>query len=75
MRIFIYADRVTVEQRQRKKGLSETEIKNHLNHYDSDMSYMPQCKYSIENVDLAHAVYDITNILETYLNRNLEDKD
>ncbi|MEX2415634.1 MAG: guanylate kinase [Paenibacillaceae bacterium] len=75
VRLFIYADRVTVEGRQRKKGLAEHEIENHLNHYDQDMAYMTQCEHSFENVDLAHAVFDITNILDTYLNRNLVDKD
>jgi guanylate kinase len=75
VRLFIYADRVTVEERQRKKGLAENEIKQHLNHYDQDMAYMIQCEHSFENVDLAHAVFDITNILDTYLDRNLVDKD
>jgi len=75
VRLFIYADRVTVEERQRKKGLSEDEITSHLSHYDSDMAYMTQCEHSCENVDLAHAVYDITNTLEYYLDRNLEEKD
>jgi guanylate kinase len=75
VRLFIYADRITVEERQRKKGLAEREIMHHLSHYDQDMAYMMQCEHSFENVDLAHAVYDITNILETYLDRNLEDKD
>lgn len=75
VRLFIYADRVTVEERQRKKGLAEHEINNHLNHYDQDMAYMIRCEHSFENVDLAHAVFDITNILDTYLDRNLVDKD
>lgn len=75
VRLFIYADRVTVEERQRKKGLAEHEIEHHLNHYDQDMDYMMQCEHSFENVDLAHAVFDITNILDTYLDRNLVDKD
>ncbi len=75
VRLFIYADRVTVEERQRKKGLAEQEINSHLSHYDQDMAYMNQCEHSFENVDLAHAVFDITNILDTYLDRNLVDKD
>lgn len=75
VRLFIYADRVTVEERQRKKGLAEQEISNHINHYDQDMAYMIQCEHSFENLDLAHAVFDITNTLDTYLDRKLVDKD
>lgn len=75
VRIFIYADRNTVEDRQRKKGLSEAEIASHLSHYDIDMAYMPKCEHAFENLDLAHAVFDISNVLEGYLQRGLEEKD
>lgn len=75
IRIFIYADRQIVEERQRTKGLSEEEIAVRLSHYDRDMSYMPACEHALENLDLAHAVFDLTNVLENYLQRNLEDRD
>lgn len=75
IRIFIYADRKTVEERQRKKGLSEEDIALHLSHYDRDMAYLPECEHALENLDLAHAVFDLTNVLENYLQRNLLDKD
>jgi len=75
VRIFIYADRDIVERRQRKKGLDEAEIADNLTHYDSDMSYMQQCEHACENLDLAHAVFDISNALEKYLQRGLLEKD
>lgn len=75
IRIFIYADRKTVEERQRKKGLSEEDIALHLSRYDRDMAYMPNCEHALENLDLAHAVFDLTNVLENYLQRNLVDRD
>lgn len=75
IRIFIYADRKTVEERQRTKGLSEEDIAAHLSHYDRDMEYMSECEHALENLDLAHAVFDLTNVLENYLQRNLVDKD
>lgn len=75
VRIFIYADRQIVETRQRTKGLSEEEIAVRLSHYDQDMSYLPKCEHALENLDLAHAVFDLTNVLENYLQRNLEDRD
>lgn len=75
VRIFIYADRDTVEARQREKGLSESEIDNHLAHYDADMAYMKECEHAFENLDLSHVVFDISNVLEGYLQRNLLEKD
>lgn len=76
IRLFIYADRRTVEERQRKKGIEEDVIRINQRHYDQDMAYMPQCEHAFENVgDIAHAVFDITNLLETYLERDLVDKD
>jgi guanylate kinase len=75
VRLFIYADRNTVTERQHKKGLDDADIEDHLSHYDNDMEYLDRCEHSFENLDLAHAVYDITNLMETYLDRNLVDKD
>src|SRR5690606_38625152 len=46
VRIFLCADRTTVERRQREVGLSEPEIDRHLSHYDEDMEYGSQCEHS-----------------------------
>ncbi|HZG87170.1 guanylate kinase [Paenibacillus sp.] len=76
IRIFLYADRNTVRERQVRDGLSEPEIERHLSHYDEDMAYGPQCEHSVENInDLGHTVYHVTNVLEEYLQRDLVDKD
>jgi guanylate kinase len=74
-RFFIYADRETVIARQRARGDSEEIIARHMSHYDEAMSYMPECKYAYENLDLAHTVFSITNVIESYLNRNLLELD
>ncbi len=75
VRVFVHADKATVEKRQRDKGLSEEDISSHLEHYEKDMAYMQNCEHSFENLDLAHVVFDITNVFEGYLHRNLVDKD
>ncbi|MCI3923896.1 guanylate kinase [Paenibacillus sp. TRM 82003] len=76
VRIFLYADRNTVADRQREAGLSQPEIDRHLSHYDEDMEYGPQCEHIVENInDLGHTVYHVTNLMESYLERNLVDKD
>lgn len=75
IRLFIYADRNTVEKRQRDEGLSEEVIAAHLSHYESDMDYQSQCEHAYENYDLAHTIFDISNRLEGYLKRNLVERD
>ncbi|GGG23254.1 guanylate kinase [Paenibacillus abyssi] len=75
IRLFIYADRATVEKRQRDLGLSEEVIANHLSHYDYDIAYQSECEHAFENYDLAHTVFEISNTLEGYLDRNLVEKD
>lgn len=75
VRMFVYADRRTVEERQRRLGLDPDTIAAHLSHYDFDMSYRPSCEHAFENYDLGQTTYEITNVLESYLQRNLVDKD
>jgi guanylate kinase len=75
IRLFLYADRRTVEQRQRALGLDDYTINNHLGLYDLEMSYRISCEHAFENYDLGQTTYEITNTLETYLQRNLVDKD
>jgi guanylate kinase len=75
IRMFLYADRRTVEERERKLGLAEDVIATHLSHYDLEMSYRSSCEHAIENYDLGQTTYEITNKLETYFQRDLVDKD
>ncbi|MFC5401461.1 guanylate kinase [Cohnella soli] len=75
VRLFLYADRRTVEERERNLGLPEETIMKHLNHYDREMSYRHSCEHAFENYDLGQTTYEITNELERYLERGLIDKD
>lgn len=76
IRIFLYADRNTVIQRQQTEGLPAPEIDRHLAHYDEDMAYGPECEHSVENIgDLGHTVFHVTNLIEEYLDRDWIDKD
>ncbi|UJF34146.1 guanylate kinase [Paenibacillus hexagrammi] len=75
VRIFIYADRDTLEQRMRESGDSEELIATYLSHYEDEMAYREQCEHVFENVDLAHTVFDLTKTLDQYLNRNLLELD
>ena len=76
VRIFIYADRRTVHDRQIGEGFEEAFIAKRLEHYDEDMAYGEKCEHSVENInDLGHTIFHVTNILEQYLDRDLVDKD
>lgn len=75
IRLFVFADRRTVEERQQKLGLPEEVIRNHLSHYDLEMEYRSSCEHAYENYDLGQTTFEITNTLESYLQRDLVDKD
>lgn len=74
-RLFIYVDRDIIIERQKELGVSDEVLDQHFKHYQKDMSYMPECKHAFENMDLAHTVFAVTNVLEQYMNRDLMDKD
>lgn len=75
VRLFIYADRETVEARQRKMGLDPEVVAAHLRRYDEEMEYRLSCEHAFGNYDLADTVSRITETLETYLQRGLVEKD
>lgn len=74
-RIFIHTDQETIIARQKKLGVGEDILQQHIHHYAHEMSYMRECKHSFENTDLAHTIFAVTNILEQYMDRQLVDKD
>ncbi|MGJ7911935.1 guanylate kinase [Neobacillus sp. LXY-1] len=71
MRIFIYADRDTVIQRQKDRQDSEEVIKRHMSHYNETMSYKSNCEHVFENFDSPQVAYQISELIESYLDRNL----
>lgn len=76
VRIFIYADRETVQQREEARGDSPELIERYMSHYEEEMAYKDACEHVFENIDLAHTVFDLTKTLDdTYLRRNLLDLD
>jgi guanylate kinase len=75
VRIFIYANRDTLEKRMRESGDSEVDIQLYLSHYEEEMAYRDECEHVFENVDLAHTVFDLTKTLDETLGRNLVDLD
>jgi guanylate kinase len=75
VRLFLYVDRRTAEERQFNLGLANEVIAKHLSHYDEEMAYRSVCEHAFENYDLGQTTFEITNTLEQYLQRGLVDKD
>ncbi|MBO7745623.1 guanylate kinase [Paenibacillus sp. MWE-103] len=75
VRLFIYADRRTVEERQKESGVAPGIVQARMNQYESAIAYQSSCEHAFENYDLAHTVFEITNTLEHYLQRNLVERD
>lgn len=75
IRLFLFADRRTLEERHRDMGLDPEVITARLNRYDEEMDYRSSCEHAFGNIDLADTVGRITSTLEYYLQRGLVDKD
>lgn len=68
VRLFIYADRQTLRERQVERGDASSVIAKHLAHYDEDMAYKAKCEHAFENSKLDHTAYEVTQAVESYLN-------
>ncbi|NSL52685.1 guanylate kinase [Calidifontibacillus erzurumensis] len=75
IRLFIYADRETVIARQRERQDSEEDIARHLAHYDEIMSYKNECEHVFENFDSPQVSFQVSEVIEKYLERNLIETD
>ncbi|TKC19206.1 guanylate kinase [Robertmurraya kyonggiensis] len=71
MRFFLYASRDTVISRQNERGDSEEDIQRHLAHYDEIMSYKNECEYVFENYDSPQISYQISEVIEKFLDRDI----
>jgi guanylate kinase len=75
VRIFIYADRDTVIKRQHDRQDADDVIERHMTHYDETMSYKNSCEYAYENYDSPQVAFQISELIESFLDRNLEVSD
>jgi len=75
VRIFIYADRDKLIERQLERGDTPELVNNYMKNFEIETSYREECEHVYDNSDLSHTMYDITKTLENYLDRNLQDLD
>lgn len=70
MRFFIFADRDTVIARHEARKDTEEDIKRHLAHYDETMAYKNHCEHVFENYDSPQVSYQVSEVIEAFLDRN-----
>lgn len=75
IRLFVYADRDTVVSRQKERQDLEEDIQRHLSHYDETMNYKNECEHAFENFDSPQVSFQVSEVIEKYLNRNLVQTD
>lgn len=75
IRLFIYADRDTVVSRQKERQDLEEDIQRHMSHYDETMSYKDECEHAFENFDSPQVSFQVSEVIEKYLDRNLTQTD
>lgn len=71
MRFFIYADRETVINRQKEREDKEADIQRHMKYYDEIMAYKNYCEHAFENYDLPQASFQISEVIERFLDRDV----
>ncbi|WP_071394569.1 guanylate kinase [Bacillus tuaregi] len=71
MRFFIYADRDTVLNRLKARNESDEDIIRHMNHYHDIMLYKNSCEHSFENFDLPQVSFQISEVIEKFLDRDI----
>lgn len=67
IRIFLYADKKTVQERLESKGMSYGVIDSYLSHYSDEVTYRKSCEHVIENVEIEGTVAQIRRIVEGYI--------
>jgi guanylate kinase len=74
-RFFIYAAKETISGRLRARGDAEDRISVYMSHVEEEMEYQSKCEHTYENFDSSHTIYDVTKVMEQYLQRGLLDLD
>lgn len=71
MRLFIYADRDTVLERQRARQDDAEAIERHMRYYDATMAYKNQCEHAFENFDAPQVSFQVSEVIEAFLDRDI----
>lgn len=75
IRIFIHSDQDKVRQRLRSRGDTDEVVENYMLQYEVEIAYRDQCEYQFENKDLVDTTYEVTKVLDHWLQRALIELD
>jgi guanylate kinase len=75
IRIFVHSDKDRVRERLLSRGDTTEVVDNYLLQYDVEIAYKDQCEYQFENKDLIDTTYEITKVLDDWLQRALIELD
>ena len=67
IRIFLYVDKSTMQERLESKGTSYEVVDNYLRHYHDEVTYRKECEHVIVNANLKETILQIQAIVEGYL--------
>lgn len=67
IRIFLYVDKKTVQERLESKGMPYGVIDSYLSHYGDEVTYRKQCEHVIENVKIEDTIAQVREIVQSYL--------
>jgi guanylate kinase len=67
IRIFLYVDKATVQERLETKGMSYEVIDRYLSHYNDEVTYRKHCEHVILNADLNKTIQQVRDIVERYI--------
>lgn len=71
IRIFICSEKDKVRERLISRGDSEEVVENYLIQYDAEIIYKDQCEFQFENTELIDTTYEVTKVLDHWLQRQL----
>jgi guanylate kinase len=75
IRIFIHSEKDKVRDRLLARGDSKEVVENYLIQYDAEISYKDQCEFQFENIELIDTTYEVTKVLDHWLQRQLVELD
>jgi guanylate kinase len=71
IRVFIHSEKEKVRERLISRGDTEEVVENYMIQYDAEIAYKDQCEYQFENKELIDTTYEVSNVLDHWLQRQL----
>ncbi|MBP1989000.1 guanylate kinase [Paenibacillus eucommiae] len=67
VRLFIYANKQTIQERLEARKVPGHIISDYMNHYIEEVSYRKDCEHVFENLDLQHTIDQVKQTILAYI--------